>query len=51
MYVDFTEDTLSIIGNKVFLPCKNAFDCTTTTSRSKTIGFGTRMFYSGDSEI
>ena len=27
MYVDFTEDTLSIIGNKVFLPlAKNAFD-------------------------
>ncbi len=27
MYVDFTDDTLSIIGNKVFLPlAKNAFD-------------------------
>ncbi|MBA4406702.1 hypothetical protein C0389_05455 [bacterium] len=27
MYVDFTEDTLTIIGNKVFLPlAKNAFD-------------------------
>lgn len=27
MYVDFTEDTLAIIGNKVFLPlAKNAFD-------------------------
>lgn len=27
MYVDFTEDTLTIVGNKVFLPlAKNAFD-------------------------